>query len=266
MAQRLDRGILVAFEGIDGAGKTTQAKALTAALTAAGFRATYRKEPTDGPFGQEIRRSAREGRLSPAAELELFLKDRRDHVDQVLRPELAAGGIVVIDRYYPSTVAYQGARGMDPEELLRLNESFAPRPDLLVILDIDPALGLDRVRSRGSEADLFEREDLLAASRAIFAGLRGAHILRLDARRDVETVAAAVRDRLYRGPLHERMRRRDWNDLPGFELPPPAHIAREIDRLVADTSLSDSERIARVQEAQALAERELAASSPEITD
>src|SRR3954465_15806456 len=89
------RGLLVAFEGIDGAGKTTQARRLRALLDQQGLAVLSTKEPTGGPWGVKIRGSAREGRLSAAAELEAFLEDRREHVAKELAPALSAGTVVI---------------------------------------------------------------------------------------------------------------------------------------------------------------------------
>ncbi|HEU5057884.1 MAG TPA: dTMP kinase [Kofleriaceae bacterium] len=172
------RGVLVAFEGIDGAGKTTQVRLLEARLDAEGIPFVSTKEPTTGPWGQRIRSSAQTGRMSAADELDAFVRDRREHVADLIEPSLAAGRVVIVDRYYPSTVAYQGARGLDPADLLALN-SFAPTPDVLIILDVDPGLGLQRIRQRGDRADLFELEEELTKVRAIFRALDlpGRHLL-----------------------------------------------------------------------------------------
>src|SRR5262245_31030289 len=129
------RGLLIAFEGIDGAGKTTQARRLVSDLTERGVPAIYTKEPTDGPHGRAIRATATTGRLPPAEELALFVADRREHVAGELEPALTAGTCVVIDRYYLSTAAYQGARGLDPARILTDNEAFAPAPDVCFLLD-----------------------------------------------------------------------------------------------------------------------------------
>jgi dTMP kinase len=164
-------GYLIAFEGIDGAGKSTQARQLAEVLRQRGHTVHLTREPTDGPAGQRLRASARTGRLPAREELELFLQDRREHVQQELLPALSRGEIVLIDRYYPSTVAYQGARGLDPEELLALNESFAPLPSRVVLLDLEPRGGIGRVRGRDTTEDAFEREEDLRRAREIFLWL-----------------------------------------------------------------------------------------------
>jgi dTMP kinase len=188
------RGLLIAIEGIDGAGKTTQARELAAALTRAGVPYITTKEPTGGPWGAKIRSSAQTGRLPIEEELAAFLADRREHVEQLINPALTAGTTVIIDRYYPSTVAYQGARGLDPDELLRIN-AFAPKPDVLLILDVPPQVGLGRVRSRGDVADLFEKEDELTRAREIFLKLAAdaqAHVI--DATQALSTITHLVQD------------------------------------------------------------------------
>ena len=113
--------------------------------------------------------------------------DRQEHVLEELAPALEVGKVVLVDRYYLSTVAYQGARGLDPTELLKAN-SFAPAPDLLIVLDIDPKLGLQRIRERGDLADLFEREDELARARSIFRELSIPNLHFIDARLPAHTI------------------------------------------------------------------------------
>lgn len=175
------RGLLLAVEGIDGAGKTTFAQALADALTIEGREVVRTREPTAGPWGQKLRAAAMEGRLDPEAELELFVRDRLQHVHDVINPARAAGKVVVVDRYYLSSMAYQGARGLDPEVVRAQNEAFAPRPDLLVLLTLDVEEALRRVRARG-RADAFEREDELRKVAAIYDALTVPPPLRLDAR------------------------------------------------------------------------------------
>lgn len=165
----LCRGLLLAFEGLDGAGKTTQVGRLWARLQREGYTVLRLKEPTDGIWGQKIRRLAQEGRhtVSPATELEWFLHDRRDDVEHNIQPALARKQIVILDRYYFSTMAYQGALGFDPHAVRQQNEAFAPAPDLLLLLDITPAAGMQRVAQRGAVSH-FERLDYLERVARIF--------------------------------------------------------------------------------------------------
>ncbi len=190
---RLRQGILVVLEGIDGSGKTTQARSLLRRLRRRGWQAAFFREPTRGKWGREIKRKAvRDGSLTPEEELALFLKDRRENVERNLRPALAKGKIVVLDRYYFSTIAYQGAKGIDPRRIRRLNESFAVPPDLVIVLDVEAAAGLARIAGRKTRDELFEREDYLARVREIFRGFRGPRFVHLDGRGDRRAVGRAI--------------------------------------------------------------------------
>jgi dTMP kinase len=188
-------GFLIAIEGIDGAGKTTQSHHVQDRLQARKLPVIRTKEPTGGIWGQILRDSALTGRLSAEEELETFIKDRREHVDKLIVPELKSGKIVIIDRYYFSNMAYQGARGIDPLEIRRRNEGFSPEPDLLVVLDIDPQIGLERIRTRGDRANHFEQTRTLATAREIFNSIDEPYLLRLDANRSVEATCAAILQR-----------------------------------------------------------------------
>lgn len=199
------RGVLVAFDGIDGAGKTTQARILADRLRRAGLDVVESKEPTTGEHGMRLRESARAGRLPLDEELALFLADRREHIASVIQPALDRGAVVIVDRYYPSTVAYQGARGADPIDVLRTNEAFAPQPDVLVLVDVDPAVGVSRVRGRDGTENEFEREDDLRRARAIFRTISGPHVLTVDGTRTIEDVARSVGERVRNGPLFDRL-------------------------------------------------------------
>lgn len=191
----LPRGLLIAIEGIDGAGKTTQASMLRAVLERAGLDVVSTKEPTDGSHGLRIKRSSVEGRMSPREELDAFLLDRREHVAGLIAPALTSGKVVIIDRYYFSTAAYQGIRGLDPHELLALNESFAPQPDLLAVLDVPAQVGVARVRSRGgTDGNLFERLGDLERAGAIFRAMRRPYLALLDGTLAPERLAIALRD------------------------------------------------------------------------
>lgn len=192
MKRTIPGGFLLALEGIDGAGKSVQAQAVAAALAARGFDVVLTREPTDGPWGRRIRESAVTGRMSPADELNAFLEDRKQHVAELIRPSLAAGKVVITDRYYFSTVAYQGARGFDPAELLRLNEAFAIEPDLLVIIDLTPEQALARVGHRDGRANEFETLAQLTRTREIFHALDKPYLVRIDGTREPADVRDAI--------------------------------------------------------------------------
>ncbi|MCX6559972.1 MAG: dTMP kinase [Candidatus Aminicenantes bacterium] len=208
----MKKGLLIVLEGIDGAGKSTQAKGLIRRLRYRGFDAVSFREPTRGRYGREIRNKARtDGSLTPKQELNLFLLDRRENVTKNIRPALSAGRIVVMDRYYFSTIAYQGAKGLDLEFLRRANERFAPRPDLVFILDLPAAQGLDRIGGRKTRDLLFERDGYLRRVRRIFRGLQGRRFVHLDAgcgRRELgDEILARVLT--LRGPVVLKSRRED---------------------------------------------------------
>jgi dTMP kinase len=185
-------GFLIAIEGIDGTGKSTQAQLLHDCLAAHHFKVIRTKEPTTGKWGQMLRDSAVTGRLSIEEEVETFIKDRHEHVDTKILPHLRDGFVVIVDRYYFSTAAYQGARGIDPGRLIRRNEEFAPEPDLLVLMDLDVGQGLERVRGRGERADHFEQTDALRRVREIFLGIKKPYLRKIDASRAPEAISAEI--------------------------------------------------------------------------
>lgn len=168
----MSQGIFIVIEGIDGTGKSTQSKRLAEWFRSRGREVVLSREPTDGPWGKKLRESATTGRLSAEEELECFLNDRREHVELSIKPALAEGKVVILDRYYFSMMAYQGARGFDPAEIRRRNEVFAPQPDLLLILDLSVESAHGRIGARGDTANEFEQRDTLSRCREIFLSLR----------------------------------------------------------------------------------------------
>lgn len=194
---RLKKGLLIVFEGIDGAGKSTQARLLLRKLRALGCEVVSFREPTRGKWGRAIKRMAKTaGSLTPKEELDLFVRDRRENVRKNLKPALAAKKVVILDRYYFSTIAYQGAKGIDPVYIRRLNERFAVKPDLVFILDIAAGRGLGRIRKRKRKDLLFERERYLARVRRIFGGFRGRKFVHMEAIRPKEELAEEIFARL----------------------------------------------------------------------
>lgn len=192
-------GLLIAVEGIDGTGKSTLVQALAAALRARGRNVVASFEPTRGPWGSRVRALASGGResVTPEQELAWFTEDRREHVRDVIRPALERGDVVLLDRYFYSTMAYQGARGLDPAAIERENLAFAPLPDLLVLLELPVAQALQRItRQRGAAPDAFEGAAYLERVAAIFRDVGHPNLLPLDASRPTEAMVASILDRL----------------------------------------------------------------------
>jgi len=185
----MNKGKLVVFEGIDGSGKSTQLERAADWLHGLGYGVMKRREPTEGHFGRILRASAVGGRLSPEDERDHFVQDRRWHVVTHIQPALDEGKVVLLDRYYFSSIAYQGARGLDLDDIRRRNEAIAPQPDIVLLLDLDPETALQRIQKQRAESpNLYEKLDYLRAVREIFLSLPDPFIRLIDARPDEETV------------------------------------------------------------------------------
>ena len=194
----LKKGLLIVIEGIDGAGKSTQARILLRKLKSLGYNAVTFREPTRGKSGREIKKLAkRSGSLSPEEELALFIKDREENVEKNLRPALSQKKIVILDRYYYSTIAYQGAKGIDPARIRRLNEKFAVKPDLVFILDIEAGKGLARIHNRKRKDLLFEKRGYLVRVGKIFKGFQGRKFIHIDASRPRKDISAEILARVH---------------------------------------------------------------------
>lgn len=174
--------MLIVFEGIDGAGKSTQAKALCERLIKAHFDTLLSKEPTEGRWGRKLKQLIKRGRknTTPQEELDWFIKDRHEHVEKTIGPGVQKKKIVVLDRYYFSTIAYQSPLGFDPEEIEKRNLEFAPPPDLLFLIDLPPQSSLQRIaQKRGDPADSFEREEYLLHVNEVFKRMQKPFLHRL---------------------------------------------------------------------------------------
>jgi dTMP kinase len=157
-------GRFITLEGGEGAGKSTLARGLGDALRADGREVVLTREPGGAPGADAIRKLLVEGdagRWSAMEEALLFAAARLNHLTHTIRPAIARGAWVICDRYYDSTRAYQvAAGGLDGEVLTALNALIgAQRPDLTLVLDLDPAAGLQRSRGRHAGEDRFERKD-----------------------------------------------------------------------------------------------------------
>ncbi len=196
-------GVFVCFEGGDGTGKSTQARALAASLEQRGYHPLLTFEPGDTPVGKEMRRIVLDpatGELSHRTEVLLYAADKAEHVDYVVMPALERGQVVITDRYVDSLLAYQGAgRALEPGdvELVARWATRDLRPHLTVVLDLDPAHGL----SRFAERDRIEGEspDFFVRARTAFLTLAAAdpdHYLVVDASRPADEIAEIVLTRL----------------------------------------------------------------------
>ena len=163
-------GLLIAFEGIDGTGKTTLAQMLKERLEALGHSVVMFKEPTnETEAGKKIRASYVEGRASLDIELQWFIEDREWNVTTRILPALAENKIVFLDRYFFSTACYQGVRkNNDWVSILELNRKKFPEPDLTIIFDLDVQLAVKRIMRERSNANTFEGLQNLRDVRALF--------------------------------------------------------------------------------------------------
>ena len=154
-------GAFIVFEGADGAGKSSVCRRVSEELSVRGLDVMLTAEPTHEGVGAFIR-SGSAGRISQRTEALLFVADRNDHTEKV-EQAVSEGKIVLCDRYFASTVAYQSAKldgdASDTDWLIRINEQFIDRPDVIILLDIDPEIGMGRVGTRGEEISKFERLD-----------------------------------------------------------------------------------------------------------
>ncbi|MES2844198.1 MAG: dTMP kinase [Pseudomonadota bacterium] len=194
-------GVFLSFEGIDGSGKSTQARRLAAALRERGHSVTLTREPGGSEGAEEIRRLVLEGdpdRWSPETELLLFTAARRDHLEKTIRPALARGDIVITDRFADSTRIYQGiTRGDLAAVVDRLHDlMIGVEPDLTLLIDIDPDLGLSRAIARAGTELRFEDmgADIQRQMRAGFLALaaRHARFAVIDGGRPEDAVATDV--------------------------------------------------------------------------
>ena len=170
--------MLINLEGIDGCGNSTQSKFLMDKFESNNEEIILLKEPTNGKYGQKLWEML-SGKIEANTEeiLELFVLDRKEHVNQKIRPALDEGRIVLMDRYYYSTMAYQAAAGIDVSRIRKDNE-FAPKPDIVLIFDLPADLAMKRVRSH-SVADVFEKEEYLEKVRKAYLNLENDSLVRI---------------------------------------------------------------------------------------
>ena len=185
------RGVFIVFEGIDGSGKSTHIKALANELRSQGYSVLTTSEPSKDRIGRFIRRYAERNdhRLTPETEALLFAADRFEHVMTIIEPALKRGRTVISDRYIYSSIAYQGAGGLDIDWIREMNR-FAPKPDIGILLDILPEFSLQRVDRRKT---VFEVSDYLRKVRAIYLQMvEEGELVRIDADKPRKAVQTEV--------------------------------------------------------------------------
>jgi dTMP kinase len=167
---KCEKPLFIVFEGIDGSGKTTQAKRLVDRLAARGVRVLFTAEPSDGPVGAFIK--SLKMRAQPEEEARLFTEDRRDHLRRTIIPALGQGTTVICDRYVYSSAAYQGARGLDPARILEENNDFALKADVTFLLEVGVEAAMERISSgRSNTFTTFEIRSELETVDAIYRSL-----------------------------------------------------------------------------------------------
>jgi dTMP kinase len=205
MPKATSRGLFLAFEGVEGSGKTTQVARLAASLRAGGHEVVVAREPGGTPLGERVRETVLGGgvEVPPRSELFLMLAARAAFVEAVVLPAVAAGKVVIADRFELSTLAYQGAgRGLPLDEVAQCNRVATQglSPDATVLLDVDFEVGAARQRAAGKTADRMEREEA-EFHRRVGRGYcdlaaRVAGIVRVDADGDPTLVERRVREAL----------------------------------------------------------------------
>ena len=160
MAESKRRGVFICLEGIDGSGKTTQARRLVKTLTGMGHEAVYTTEPSAGIYGRVIRKHILHGdkRVPTVVEAVLFAVDRIDHIQEEIEPLLDRGKIVVSDRYVYSSIAYQGAAHLDMHWIKAIN-SNAITPDFVVYIDVSPEAVTSRIQRRKSVMETLQTQN-----------------------------------------------------------------------------------------------------------
>lgn len=195
--------MFIAVEGIDGSGKGTQSKLLNKWVKEKGHDTFLTREPTGGVIGQLLREVLKKGGLDPRAEALLFAADRTEHVKEISL-KLAEGRAIISERYFYSSIAYQGASGVSMKWLMELNR-FAPIPDLVLYLDVSPEVGLERISSGNSlrssmrEKEYFEKQDFLSKVREIYLDLANENknnFAVIDASGTIDEVQTAIRRRV----------------------------------------------------------------------
>jgi len=195
------KSLFIVFDGLDGSGKGEMIKRLNDYLLEKGLNVLVTREPTDGKYGKEIKKILKEEkdpRTGAEKCLSLFIEDRKDHLTSEMGPFLEKRGIVLCDRYYYSTIAFQHTQGIPMETIIMGNMSFRT-PDIAFILDLPPGTALERIHKRGEEKEKFEQLEFMNELRENFLKLKGVlddNIKIIDASKSKDEVFEQIKEEI----------------------------------------------------------------------
>ncbi len=182
------KGKLIVLEGIDGSGKSSIGMMLTDSLNKLGIKSIYTFEPTHAYYGSKLRESMLSNDLKPEEELSLFIADRKEHIKHMIKPAVNDGYVIVLDRYIYSSIAYQGAKGIDKEYIYNLHKDFILEPDLVFIFHLTIETALKRIMKKRGFVDRFENKNYLEDVDKIFNSFNASYIHHIDASKDEEYI------------------------------------------------------------------------------
>ena len=182
------KGKLIVIEGIDGSGKSTCAKNLAEKLNSINIKTIYTFEPTHSSYGAKLRESMLSEDLEAEEELLLFVKDRKEHIEYMIKPALEEGYFIILDRYFYSSIAYQGAKGIDINRIINMHKDFIIKPDIVFIFHLPIDIALNRIISKRGIADRFENETYLKKVDKIFHSFNEPFIYHIDTDKDMKII------------------------------------------------------------------------------
>ena len=182
------KGKLIVIEGIDGSGKSTCAKNLSEKLNSINIKTIYTFEPTHSHYGAKLRDGMLSEDLDAEEELSLFVKDRKEHIEYMIKPALEEGYFVILDRYFYSSIAYQGAKGIDINRIIDIHKDFIIKPDIVFVFHLPIDIALNRIISKRGIADRFENEAYLKKVDKIFYSFNEPFIYHIDTDKDIKII------------------------------------------------------------------------------
>ena len=182
------KGKLIVIEGIDGSGKSTCAKNLAEKLNSINIKTIYTFEPTHSHYGAKLREGMLSEDLDAEEELLLFVKDRKEHIEYMIKPALEEGYFIILDRYFYSSIAYQGAKGIDINRIINMHKDFIIKPDIVFIFHLPIDIALNRIISKRGIADRFENETYLKKVDKIFHSFNEPFIYQIDTDKDIKII------------------------------------------------------------------------------